>query len=505
MGQLEAEFIAGTEDARSPFFSPDGQWLGFFAEGKLKKVSVSGGTPVIVCDVTSPRATASWGADESIVLQAHTNSGLFQVPAGGGTPQPLTTLDSESGEGSHGSPQVLPGGKAVLFNVRSAAGAFSIAVQSLETGERRVLLEGAVAARYVPTGHLVYVQGGTLMAVAFDLEQLEVTGDPIPTLQGVMQASGTDDVAHLTFSDTGTLVYVPADSSARAGRTLAWVDRKGAVEPLAAPPREYGRVDLSPDGQRVAVTSGGEVWIYDIRRETLTRLTFERGSMPLWTPDGKRITFQSTRFGLRNLFWKLADGSGAAEQLLASELPHSPMSWSPDGNLLAFVEVHPSTNGDVWMLPLEGEGTPEPFLRTPFSETGPVFSPDGHWLAYRSNESGRYEIYVQPYPSTGAKWQISTEGGEEAVWASSGGELFYRSGDKMMAIDITTEPTFTHGIPQLLFEEQFVRYGPRALYDVAPDGQRFLMIKEGEQQLRVTQLNVVLNWFEELKRLVPTN
>ena len=193
----------------------------------------------------------------------------------------------------------------------------------------------------------------------------------------------------------------------------------------------------------------------------------------------------------------------AEERLLESALPHTAHSWSPDGKLLAFSEVHPSTNGDIWMLPLEGEGKPEPFLQTPSSETGPVFSPDGQWLAYRSNESGRQEIYVQPFPETGAKWQISTEGGEEAVWAPSGKELFYRSGDRMMAVEITTEPTFTNGTPQLLFDGEYLRYGPRAVYDVTPDGQRFLMIKESEEETTVTHLNVALNWFDELKRLVP--
>ena len=506
MGQLEAEPIAGTEAARSPFFSPDGQWLGFFARAKLKKVSVSGGTPVILSDVTWAGATASWGADDTIVLTPHSNSVLFQVPAGGGTPQPLTTRDSESGEGGHASPQVLPGGKAVLFTVQSTVG-LQIVVKSLETGERKVVLRGAAHARYVPTGHLVYVQAGTLMAVAFDIDELETTGTPISIFQGIMQPGRSPAYPHLTFSDTGTLVYLPADTSRNLSRTLVWVNQKGAVEPLGAPPGHYFSPRFSPDGQRVVVSifSGGQwdIWVYDIRRDTLTRLTFERGRAPLWTPDGKRVTFQSTRFGPRNLFWKPADGTGAEELLLESELPHMAHSWSPDGKVLAFSEILPSTNADIWVLPLEGERKPQLFLRTPFTETGPVFSPDGHWLAYRSNESGQDEIYVQPFPSTGAKWQISTKGGEEAVWAPSGRELFYRNGNQMMAVDITTEPTFTHGTPKLLFEGEYFSYGPRAVYDVAPDGQRFLMIKESEQ-VSSTQIHVVLNWFEELKRLVPT-
>jgi Tol biopolymer transport system component len=255
----------------------------------------------------------------------------------------------------------------------------------------------------------------------------------------------------------------------------------------------------------VAISDGGrnDIWTYDIQGDRLTRRTFEQGNFPLWTPDGKRITFQSTRIGTQDLFWKPADGTGAAEQLLETALSKTPHSWSPDGKFLAYTEQNPTSSGDIWLLPFERERKPEPFLRTPSAETGAVFSPDGLWVAYRSNESGRQEIYVQPFPTTGAKWQISTDGGEEAIWARSGQEIFYRNGDKMMAVDITTEPVFTQGKPKLLFEGEYPAFGPRAEYDVTPDGQRFLMIKESEQQ--VTQINVVLNWFEELKRLVPTN
>ena len=315
--------------------------------------------------------------------------------------------------------------------------------------------------------------------------------------------------AHFAFSDTGTLVYVSTETDPSQQRTLVWVDRKGAEEPLETPPRRYSHPRLSPDGQKVVVIvandTGNNSSVYDIRRDAWTQLTFEQGSFPLWTPDGKRIVFSSTRLGSQNMFWKPADGTGAAERLLESALGHTPQSWSPDGKFLAFTEVHPISSGDIWVLPLEGERTPWPFLQTPSSETGVVFSPDGHWVAYRSNGSGRQEIYVQPFPSTGAKWLISTEGGEEAAWAHNRKELFYRNEDQMMAVDITTEPTFTHGNPTLLFERPYLRVGFRSAYDVTPDGQRFLMVKESEQQLAVTQLNVVLNWFEELKRLAPVN
>ena len=507
MDQLEARPIPGTERASAPFFSPNGQWLGFFADSKLKKVSMSGGAPVILTEIPSPLATASWGADDTIVVRAFTNSVLFQVSADGGTLEALTTLDSNNVESDHVSPQVLPDGKTVLFTVRSA-GNSQIMVQSLETQERRVVLERAYGARYVPSGHLVYPQSGTLMAVAFDLEQLEVTGSPIPILEGVAESGTPSYSAHFVFSDTGTLVYVPAGTDPREGSTLVWVDRKGAVQPLAAPPRAYRGPRLSPDGQRVVVSISGdrtEIWTYDIQGDTLTRRTFEGGAFPLWTPDGKRITFQSTRLGPQNLFWKPADGTGAAEQLVVSALSKSPHFWSPDGKFLAYTELNPTSAGDIWVLPFEGERKPEPFLGTLSGETGAVFSPDGHWVAYRSNESGRQEIYVQPFPTTGAKWQISTDGGEEAAWVQTrtGQEIFYRNGNKMMAVDITTEPAFTSGTPKLLFEGEYTAFGPRAEYDVTPDGERFLMIKESEKQ--VTQIQVVLNWFEELKRLVPMN
>ncbi len=506
MDQLEAKPIPGTENVIYPFFSPNGQWIAFFADGKLKKMSVNGGTPVILCDVYSPNVTASW-ASEDTILFTQPSSVISRVPAAGGTPEALTTLDSDQGESSHGSPHLLPDGDTLLFTANSVEDR-KVVVQSLETGERKIVLEGAADARYVPTGHLVYAQAGTLMAVGFDLGQLEATGSATPILDGVLQVGGPNSPAHLAFSDTGTLVYIPSRVNPRLESTLVWVDREGTVQPLGAPPRPYSQPRLSPDGQRVIVqiasSAGPDLWVlYDIRSETLSRFTFQNGQFPLWTPDGERITFQSRRLGGRpKLFWKAADGTGIPEQLSEGELPHTAHSWSPDGKVLAFSERSPAFNSDILLLPLEGERKPQTFLRTPSNETGPVFSPDGRWLAYRSNESGRQEIYVQPFPATGAKWLISTEGGEEAVWASSG-EIFYRNGDRMMAVEITTEPTFTAGTPKLLFEGSYYSYGPRAEYDVTQDGQRFLMVKTGEQ--KVTELNVVENWFEELKRLVPTD
>jgi serine/threonine-protein kinase len=279
---------------------------------------------------------------------------------------------------------------------------------------------------------------------------------------------------------------------------------------LAAPANAYLNPRISPDGQRVAVgitSEESQVWQYDLSRETLTRVTFEGtvNGYPAWTPDSKRIAFISNKNGPMNIFWQLADGSGGLEQLTTGDEAKTPNSWSPDGKLLAFNQVTPNSGLNVWVIRMSDRKA-QPFLQAPFNESAPRFSPDGHWLAYVSDESGRYETYVKPYPGPGGKWQISTEGGTEPAWNSNGRELFYRSGDKMMAVDIAAQPSFTAGKPRMLFEGHYqttpVTY-PN--YDVSPDGQRFLMLKPIEQaQAAPTQINVVLNWFEELKRRVPT-
>ncbi len=289
-----------------------------------------------------------------------------------------------------------------------------------------------------------------------------------------------------------------------------WVDRKGAAQPLTETPRAFESPRLSPDGQRVAVTireANTDVWVYDLRRSTLTRFTTEavEEETPIWTPDGSRLAFASSRPGEpRTVFLKAADGSGDEDVLLTSEYHSHVGSFSPDGQVLAFVEIHPTTHEDLWVFQLEG-GEPRPFLQTLFTEASPSFSPDGKWLAYNSDKSGRQEVYVQPFPGPGRVWQISSQGGEEPLWALNGGqiELFYRNGDRMLVVDITTEASLSVGNPRLLFEGRYWSTAwPLTNYDVSPDGQRFLMVKEDRSA--VTQINVVLNWFEELKRLVPT-
>jgi serine/threonine-protein kinase len=507
MNSLEAKPIQGTEGAINPFFSPDGQWLGFFAGAKLKKISVSGGPALSLGEAANVRG-ASWGSQGTIAF-ATAISAVQQVSDRGGTSQPLTRF--VEGELSHRWPEFLPGGKALLF----AAGATStnwtnaeVAVHSFATGERRNLIQGGTNPHYAPTGHLVYSQGGSLMAVSFDPQRLTVTGAWVPVLERVLQST-TSGAAQYCFSATGSLAYVSGGLQATQ-RRLVWVDRKGVEQALPASALAYRNPRLSPDGRRVATTieeSESAIWIYDLGRETLTRLTFQGGVNLVggWTPDSKRITFESNKEGPLNVFWQLADGSGGLERLTTSEYVQVPMSWSPDGQLLAFNEINPTKGYDIWVLRMSDRKA-QPFLRTPFNESAPRFSPDGRWLAYVSDESGRSEIYVQPYPGPGGKWQISTEGGTEPVWNPNGRELFYRSGNKMIAMEITSRPTFSVGKPTVLFEGQYVPTPATAPnYDVSPDGQRFLMLKPIDQaQAAPTQINIVLNWFEELKQKVPT-
>jgi Tol biopolymer transport system component len=344
------------------------------------------------------------------------------------------------------------------------------------------------------------------MAAPFDPRRLAVTGPAVPVVEGVLQAA--TGASQFGVSASGSLIYVAGGfQSAQLG--LVWVTRSGVEQPVAAPARGYSYPRLSPDGRRLAVgvaDAGTQLWLYEFSRETLTRLTLEGSlsALPAWTPDGKRITFTSRADGPLNLFWQLSDGSGGPERLTTSDYNHTPMSWTPDGQQLVFGEVRPDTGFDILVL-TAGDRTARPFLRTPFNESTPRLSPDGRWLAYASDESGRQEIYVQPFPGPGSKWPISAEGGREPVWNRNGRELFYRSGDRMMVVDVATEPGFSAGKPRVLFEGPYERtVFTVANYDVSPDGQRFLMLKRSDQGAAApTQITIVQNWFEELKRRVP--
>jgi serine/threonine-protein kinase len=498
------------------FFSPDGKSIAFFAGGKLKKTSLAGGSPITLCDALTGSLSGDWFEDTIVFSPTlASRQGLYRVSANGGEPEKLATPNPDEGEQAYALPDFLPDGKNLLFTIRLATG-FQTALLSLETGERKVVLENARQARYLSTGHLVYEQSitGNLMAAPFDPAALEVTGDSVQVVQGVRQISfGFIDYA---ISDNGTLIYVPSTSTGGLDRTLVWVDREGQEEPLAAEPQGYEFPRISPDGSRLAVSfseSGAEdVWIYDLEREILTRLTFDPATdhNPLWTPDGQRIVFDSGRDGaVHNLYWKAADGTGQVERLTTSPNFTGVYSFSPDGKSLVHREAGTTSQWNLHVLSMEGEFSSQPLLDSEFAEQSAAISPSGRFIAYQSNESGQSEIYVRPFPDVDdGKWQISSDGGTGPVWAHRGQELFYRNGEAMMVVGIKTEPTFTAGSPVVLFTGRYTIAGSGGFvnYDISPDGQRFLMIKAAdEEEGQQAQINVVLNWFEELKRLVPTN
>jgi serine/threonine-protein kinase len=450
----------------------------------------------------------TWGPDNTIYFAPYNTSGLLKIPASGGTPQQVTKLDRSKGEISHRWPHILPGGKALVFTIWIGPGwdEQAIAVRSLGSGQQRILMEGGDSAQYVQTGHLVYSHAERLMAVPFDAATLRITGGPPVQLNEKVVFDG--EGADLAISLTGSLAYIPP-SEERNARRLAWVDRNSRVENLAAPPRDYQGVRLSPDGHRILATIMGpriEIWIYDMTRSALTRLTSEEGSSQwaIWTPDGKRAIYRGTRMGFRNLYLKSADGSGAEERISEGE-SLTPFSISPDRKYVVYGITGERSGPDLWMLDMEGKGKPRGLLTTMFNEKNAMVSPDGRFMAYNSNESGRNEVYVQPFPGPGGKLQVSTEGGNDPVWNRNGKELFYLNGDKMMSVSLSLEPALTAASPKLLFEVRHVsNSGDFQGYDVSPDGSRFLMIKGSAQEEPPNQIQIVLNWFDELKRLVPS-
>jgi serine/threonine-protein kinase len=526
MDQLEPVPIHGTEDTgtgggASPFFSPDGQWIGFWQSGQFKKVSITGGAPVVLCPAGPPLG-ANWTVQNTI-LYGQGAAGIWRVSGDGGKPENLVKV--EAGQIAS-SPQILPGGRAIVFTLtRKDLDPAQIVVHSLDTGVRHVVLERGTDARYVPTGHLVYALGNTLLAVPFDVASVAVTGGPVPLVEDVARTP-EGILAQFTVSTDGTLVYVPRDAvgaGSLAQRTLVWVDRQGREASVNTPPRAYVWPRLSPDGSRIAFAIADQeydIWVWDLRRERLTRLTFgpafETGAA--WTPDGQSVIFASgglPGLGESNLFRRAADGSGTVEQLTQGIAAISPPSVTPDGKGL-IVSRRPRAGrnatdlSDLMLLPLAGERRPEPLVQTAFTEAFGEISPDGRWLAYQSNASGQFEIYVTPFPNVATgKWQVSTSGGTQPLWARNGQELFYESMGALIRVSWTGSSTFAVGPPSKLFDTPgfFIPGAPGRLYDIAPDGRRFLMTKASraaDAPLPSARLVVVQHWFEELKARVPT-
>jgi serine/threonine-protein kinase len=512
-----AVFTSGSGDPRGLFTSPDGQWIGFVEGSTLKKVAVTGGPAITLATLAGAVSSgAAWAADDTIIFASEVvATGLQRISASGGAVEVLTRPDAAQGEADHLWPEMLPDGRSVLFTITSlkdGLAAAQIAILDLETGKRQVVLRGGSHAHYVPSGHLIYGQSGRLQAVAFDLDRREVRGAPVTVVPDVVISSygGLDVVA----ARDGTLAYLSVGSVEGTPRTLVWVDRQGVETPIGAPSRPYFLPALSPDGTRLAVFANdqeGDVWLWDLGRSTFSRLTLVPGRdvLQVWTPDSRRVIFSSERTGGRNLFWQAADGTGAAEQLLES--PHTlyPMGVSPDGRQLIFSDETPQTGIDLMTLELDGTRRVTPVLQSRFNERNGTISPNGRWLAYEADDSGRFEIYVRRYPDVNNSLSlVSTNGGTKPIWSQSGQDLFYVApSGAVMRVGVTQGPTWSATKPSVVVKEGYVTnpvWWGRS-YDVSRDGQRFLMIKEGGPDGTVppTSLVVVQHWFEELKRLVP--
>ena len=517
LDRLETTLLAQSSQplgVHQPFFSPDDKWLAYMSQTELKKMPVAGGSPIRLAEVDNPRG-GSWGPDGTLVFAPHSRGGLSLVPAAGGEVRTLTDTESEEGFVSHRWPQWLPGGKAVLFSVVSAQGSH-LEVVDIASGERRQIHPQAAYGRYVPTGHILFVDNSALFALPFDAERLEVEGSPMPVLEGI-ESQQDDGEAQFDVSETGTLVYMPGSDDLQGFET-AWADRSGQLQPLWQQTGFYGTPRLSPDGERLATSvlrgDDWDVWVYDIERQVATRLTFGPGydADPVWSPDGRWIAFASDREGEMAMYRKRSDGTGEAEVLIEpgrAGFP-APLSWSPDGRriVLSTPPEGQTTGSDIWFLSVE-DGEIEPYLTTPFAERDACFSPDGRWLAYTSNESGTLEVYVRSLEGSG-RWQITDGGGAQPLWSPVGDELFYRSREGLMGVEVQTGgEEFRAGRPQRLFGEIFG--GPMGVsvpgyiffdYDVSRDGQRFVVFpRAGTDESPGARVHIVTGWFEELRNL----
>ena len=525
LDQLEATPIAGTEGAANPFFSPNGESIGFYAQGALKRVPPSGGAAVTISNVDLVYG-ASWGSTGQIVF-ATQMGGLWRVPASGGGKPSLVTKP-QPGEFSHRLPQLLPDGQTVLFTSTNTGfpswDDTRIVAQSLATGQQKVLIEGGADARYVKTGHLVYMRRGTLMAVPFDVNRVEVTGDAVGLLADVMQAANIQPVqidsgaGQFAVSESGALAYVSGGVYPQDRWSLVWVDRTGKVEPLNVPRGSYLAPRLSPDGKRVVfntTTGNWDLTIYDVVRGLVTRLPMDDDqSIGVWTPDSSNVVFSSGPAS-STLFIRSADGNGAPGLLLTMTGEENKVSrfafanaWTPDGASLVFW----SNRGGLWLLPRQGKAEPRLLFNDPVDALDAEFSPDGRFLAYTSGGPGRSQVYVRAYPGLDRREPVAGEGSRAPVWRKDGRELFYLEASpqngrlivRVMAVPVTTTPTFSVGAAHMLFEGQFRVDGPFRGYDVRPDGQRFLMVRAVEQPpARITQMVLVQNWFQELKAKAP--
>jgi Tol biopolymer transport system component len=509
----DGTILPGTQGALTPVFSPDSRWVAFFTETDLRKVPIAGGTPTVLGPVPPVARGATWADDDNIYFSPSFSDGLWRMSASGGPMTVVSDVDFKSGESNHLLPEALPGARALLFTVWKGGdfSASQIWSLSLVSRERKLLLDAATAPRYVSPGFLVFARGGGLFAIRFDVTRLTTTGAAIPIVDGVWtdHLTGT---AHYAVSPSGALVYA-AGAGTVERRRLVWVDRHGGTQLLAGEPSFYANPRISPDGLKVAVEALNDLWIYDLGKTTLTRISF-RGvnQLPVWSPDGRRIAVSSSHgVAVPTLFLVDADVAGTLKPISRAGLVEFPASWSRAGNVLAYAARRPfdtDTGWDVWVMH-PGDDTPaRALIQTPFKDDQPMLGPNGRALAYVSDETGRLEVYVQPYPSLGRRVRISTTGGTEPVWSRRGTELFYRSGRQYFSVPVSQAgETITVGRPFLMFEGDYVVssiFPGVPSYDVSPDGQRFLAVARASDTPRIERLEVVLEWPRELeRRLTP--
>ncbi len=496
--------IPGTVDAIQPFFSPDGQWLGFVQDGKLRKVALAGGAVVTICDAGGLFYGVSWGAGDVIVFSQAGR--LRRVSAAGGQPADIAVPDSTRSE-AYRFPELLPDARAAVFTAVTDSGP-SLRAVTLADSVVTPLGQRGMSPHYVDGGYLVYAeQDGTLFAAPFDARRLRITGAPQPITDNVRL--GPAQVAKLGIARTGTLAHL-SGSAARSDLTL--VDRDGRASALSAASNRYASPRFSPDGRRIAVTinetgrraSGGalgDVWVWDLGARNFQRITFDTASgYAEWMPDGRRLVYgrQSAAGGVVTLYTILTDGSGRPESLLARPSPIFESNPTPDGRGMVFRESHAQTGRDIWIAPVDSPQAARALLVTPFDERNPAVSPDGRWLAYASNETGALEIYVRGLAEGSGRTRVSTGGGAEPRWARSGRELFFRTADSVYAVAVTPGPEFRAGAPRALFGGRFT-VASAANWDVAPDGRGFVMVRTPDSALEGTPLNVVLHWFDQLR------
>jgi len=515
LDQVSNTQIPATEGAAAPFFSPDGNWVAFTSDGKIKKAPIDGGAPVVLADGFPGRLAGAWGRNGMLVVPTAYASGLTAIPESGGEQKPLTTVDRTRGEAGHRWPQFLPGDKALLFTayksvILGASG--NIEVVKLPLGERKHLMAGGWA-HYLPSGHLIYLDGQRLNAIRFDPEKLEVQGEPVVLLSDVAVSSVTG-APQVTISGegsgSGTLIYSRSD---QPRVTIQSFDASGTLHPIVSKPGDYLAVSISHDGKRFAFGSDGDIWIYDASRDTTERRTFGGGPFvyPVWTPDDRYILFQRTD----GISWTRSDGGGTPQIFTKTTNQQFPWSFSSDGKRLAYLEVDPGGTGyDLWTIPVEAAnsglqaGKPEVFLKTPVDERHPSISPDGQCLAYSSAESGSFQIYVRRFPDTGGKWQVSSAGGVYPMWSRTANELFFRTEDNqiMVARYRIQGDSFVPDKVRLWSEKRLANVGTVRNFDLAPDGKHIIALIPAEtpaNQRAQNQATFLLNFFDELRRRLP--